>query len=347
MFSVKLITGLLSNSIAVLSDAFNNLSDCASCMVTLLGCKIAAKPADRSHPFGHGRMEYLTSLFIAVIICVMGIGLFRDSAEKIIRPEDVKLSAVSVILLVSSIGVKLWMSFFNKFLGKKIGSIVLEAVSQDSRNDAVSTFVALVSLLLSGFINAPVDGIAGVLVSLFILKSGYEMIRDIVDEILGKPADPDDIGRIKKLAENDPRIIGVHDIIIHNYGPAKVIGSCHAEICSTESFINAHEAVDDLEHTIFEKLGIYMTIHMDPVAIDDERVDECRTLMTKILKGIDSALSYHDFRIVDCESSTKLVFDLSVPFETSLTDGEIKRLIDERLAEKCEEFETIITFDRY
>lgn len=345
LFMLKYIMGLLTNSISIISDAFNNLSDSASCIITLLGYKMAAKPADKAHPFGHGRMEYLTSLIISAIIVLMGFELFKSSAVKLIHPEEVKFSIAAVISLLVSIAIKLWMSFFNGFLGRKIKSVVMIATSQDSRNDVITTTAALIALIASIFTDFPVDAVMGIFVSVFILKSGYEIIKDTVDELIGKPVSHELTEKIRSIVTEDERIMGIHDLIIHSYGPGNMIGSCHVEVNAADNFVAIHELVDKIERSISQQLGVMMTIHMDPVDTDDVRVAECKSMINDIISGIDSCLHIHDFRIVSGEMHTNLIFDLVVPFDYRYTYEEIKNMIDAKLFEKSHQYFTVITFD--
>lgn len=346
LFGLKFAMGTLSNSIAVVSDAFNNLSDSASCIVTLFGYKMAAKPADKDHPFGHGRMEYLTSLIIAAVILVMGVELLRDSAAKIIHPEKVEFRVIVLVSLAVSIGIKLWMSYFNTVLGKKINSSVMIATAKDSRNDVIATAATVISLIAAIFTDLPIDGIMGVIVSLFILKAGFEIIKDTVDELLGKPAAPETVDEIARLVCCDDRIIGVHDLIIHNYGPGNMIGSCHAEVRSNEDFIAAHDLIDRIEQEIHKQLKIQMTIHMDPIEVDDEQVNMYRLLVANIIRKVDKRLGFHDFRTVTGDTHVNLIFDLVVPYEVGRTDDDLKEEIDAFLEKEETKFYTVITFDR-
>lgn len=346
LFLLKYIMGTLSNSIAIVSDAFNNLSDSASCIVTLMGYKISAKPADKDHPFGHGRMEYLTSLIIATVIIVMGVELMKSSVSKIISPEEVEFRAVVLISLILSVAVKLWLSRFNTVLGKKINSTVMLATAKDSKNDVVATAITIVSLICSLFTDLPVDGVIGIIVSLFVLKAGIEIIRDTVDELLGKPADAEITRQICNIVCRDSRIIGIHDLIIHNYGPGNMFGSCHAEIRSDEDFISAHDLIDRIEHEIHNKLKISMSIHMDPIETDNAQINHCKTVVSGILRKISPRLSFHDFRAVTGDTHTNLIFDVVIPFDMELSNSEIKTQIDNALADEPVKYYTVITFDR-
>ena len=346
LFLIKYAMGTLSHSISFVSDAFNNLSDCAGCLVTLLGYKMASKPADKNHPFGHGRMEYLTSLIIAALIIFVGIELLKNSVEKIINPVEIRFSFAVLISLVFSIAVKLWMAVFNAELGKKINSSVLTATAKDSKSDVIATSATLIALICSLFTALPVDGVMGLLVSVFILKSGYDIVKDTVDELLGKPADPEIINHIKEYVLKNDKIIGIHDLIIHSYGPGNMIGSCHVEVKSNESFTEVHDIVDSIEREIHNNLNILMTIHMDPIEVNDMLTNKCKKLVNNIIHSIDSSLDLHDFRIVSGESHTNLIFDLVVPFECKYSNEELKQKIDMQLSKENINYYTVIVFDK-
>ena len=346
LFLIKYAMGTLSHSISIVSDAFNNLSDCAGCLVTLLGYKMASKPADKNHPFGHGRMEYLTSLIIAALIIFVGIELLKNSVEKIINPVEIRFSFAVLFSLVFSIAVKLWMAFFNAELGKKINSSVLTATAKDSKSDVIATSATLIALICSLFTALPVDGVMGLLVSVFILKSGYDIVKDTVDELLGKPADPEIINHIKEYVLKNDKIIGIHDLIIHSYGPGNMIGSCHVEVKSNESFTEVHDIVDSIEREIHNNLNILMTIHMDPIEVNDMLTNKCKKLVNNIIHSIDSSLDLHDFRIVSGESHTNLIFDLVVPFECKYSNEELKQKIDMQLSKENINYYTVIVFDK-
>ncbi|MGN1480451.1 cation diffusion facilitator family transporter [Porcipelethomonas sp.] len=346
LFVIKYTAGTLAHSISIVSDAFNNLSDCASCLVTLLGYKIASKPADRDHPFGHGRMEYLTALTIAVFVIFVGLELLKNSVLKIMNPVELKFSLAVLISLVFSIAVKFWMAFFNNKLGKKINSTVLFATAKDSKSDVIATSATLVALVASLFTDLPVDGVMGIIVSLFILKSGYDIVRDTVDELLGKPADSELVNKIKEYVLKNDKIIGIHDLLIHNYGPGNMIGSCHVEVKSNENFVDAHDIIDRIERDIHNDLNVMMTIHMDPIETDDKLTNEMRDLVNNIIRSIDPELNMHDFRIVYGESHTNLIFDLVVPYDCKYTNDQLKEQIDELLEKEERNYYTVIVFDK-
>lgn len=346
LFGVKYLAGMLSGSIAILSDAFNNLSDCASCLVTFFGYKLAAKPADRSHPFGHGRMEYLTSLLIAVLIALMGVERLRDSAGKLLHPEVITFHPLALAILLISIAGKLWLAWFNTRLGKQIQSAVMLASAKDSRNDVLATAATVMVLIAAPFTDLPLDGIMGILVSLFILKTAYDIIKDTADNLLGKPAEPELVQKIHALIRSHEEILGVHDMVIHDYGPGKMIGSCHVEVSSLSNFVAIHDSVDQIEHAIQDDLHMNMTIHMDPIEVDNKQVNACKEMLLQILHNLDETLHIHDFRMVTGESHTNLIFDLVVPFDCCYTDAKLKELIDAALKIQPVTYYTVITFDR-
>ena len=346
LFILKYIMGTLSGSISVVSDAFNNLSDSAGCMVTLLGYKLASKPADKDHPFGHGRMEYLTALTIAVLILIVAFELFRNSVNKIIHPEKLTFSLIVLISLLVSILIKLWMSFFNAFLGKKINSSVMLAAAKDSRTDVIATSATCIAVISSLYTNLPVDGIMGLVVSLFIFKSGIDIVKDTVDNLLGKPVDSDIVYAIKEMVGESDKIIGIHDLVVHNYGPGNMIGSLHAEVKSNEDFVFVHDMIDELERRIHRELNILMTIHMDPIETDNEQVNLSLDMIRNIILDIDPCLQIHDFRLVAGDTHTNLIFDIVVPYDCKYNNDDIKELIDKQLDKMEDTYYTVITFDR-
>ena len=346
LFVAKFIIGTIANSISIISDGFNNLSDCASCVVTMFGYKMAAKPADKDHPFGHGRMEYLTSLVIAMVIMVVGVELFTGSIDKIIHPEDVRFSMVALVVLLISILIKLWMGLFNRKLGNKVESSVMLATSKDSLNDVLATTATLIALVASAFTDAPLDGIMGVVVSVMILISGFGIVKETVDELLGQPASPELVESLKELVDECHFSLGMHDLIIHSYGPGNLIGSVHIEVDGKENIMEIHDAIDELERNIYDELGVRMTIHMDPVETDNENLKMCKDMIEVILGEIDEELHFHDFRMVDGPSHTNLIFDIVVPHDCKLNDKQIKTAIDEKLLMREKKYYTVITFEK-
>lgn len=346
LFAGKFLIGSFANSISIISDGFNNLSDCASCIITMFGYKMASKPADKDHPFGHGRMEYLTSLGLSIIIILVGFELFKGSAKKLIHPEQVKFSYVALAVLILSILMKLWLYFFNKKLGNKISSGVMLATAKDSLNDVMATSATLIALIMSLFTDIPVDAVMGIVVSVIIMKSGFDIVSETVDLLLGKPADPELVKKIKSMVDESYVSIGMHDLIIHSYGPGNMIGSTHIEVDSRRDIMEIHDAIDELERNIYEELHILMTIHMDPVEVGNEKVDACKSMIMEIVRGINSGISIHDFRIVAGTTHTNLIFDMLVPYDVKMTNAEIKRAVEDELKKQDEKYYVVITFDR-
>ena len=346
LFIAKFVIGTLANSISIVSDGFNNLSDCASCVVTMFGYKMAAKPADKDHPFGHGRMEYLTSLIIAMVIVVVGVELFTGSVDKILNPEDIKFSIVALVALIISILIKLWMGLFNRKLGRAVESSVMLATSKDSLNDVLATAATLFALVASLFTDAPLDGVMGIIVSMMILLSGFGIIKETVDELLGQPASAEMVEELKLLVDECSCSLGMHDLIIHSYGPGNLIGSVHIEVDGKGNIMDIHDAIDELERNIYDEMGIRMTVHMDPVETDNENLKLCKDMMEVILADIDKEISFHDFRVVAGPSHTNLIFDLVIPHDCKLSEKELKGKIDEKLAAREKKYYAVITFER-
>ena len=347
LFGVKYLIGTLSGSISVISDAFNNLSDGASCIVTMIGYRVAAKPADKGHPFGHGRMEYLTSLIIAAVIFLMGFELLKSSADRLFQPAEVTFGIAMVISLIASILLKLWMSAFNTKLGKRVDSPVMLATAQDSRNDVIATTAALIGLTASLFTSFPVDGIMGIAVSVFIIRAGFGIVKDTVDDLLGKPVDRELVRKIKDIVTADDRILGVHDLVVHNYGPGKMIASCHAEANSEEKFEEIHELVDSIERDIGDRLGIMMTIHMDPVDVNNKEAMGIKDALAKYASELDGGLSIHDFRMIAGGGSPTFIFDVVVPYDCKLKEDDIREGFHKYVCEHYGEgARNVITFDR-
>ncbi len=346
LFGVKMVMGMMTASIAITSDAINNLSDAANCVVSLFGYKMAAKPADRDHPFGHGRVEYISSLFIAVVILLLGVELFQTALDKIVNPTEIQVSEVVIVVLLLTILVKLWMYLFNKKLGKKTNNRVLLATATDSINDVVATSATLIAALSSLFLSFSLDGFMGLIVSVFILYSGFDIIRSTIDELIGQSADEELVKRIEDIITSYDKILGVHDMIIHNYGPGKLLGSAHVEVDAKSDFLIAHDLVDQIESRIEKELHMIMTLHMDPVICDSEIVNEYRDILTSILAKIDVDLDFHDFRVVTGPTHTNVIFDLVLPYEKELDTAELKKEIDRQLREAKGEVFTVIKFDR-
>lgn len=349
LFLIKIISGMIMNSVSVISDGFNNLSDCMSCLITMFGYKLASKPADSDHPFGHGRYEYIVSFLVAVMIIVVTFQLFTESVTKIIHPEPVIFDAVLFCLLAASVLVKIWMSMFNTKLGKKLNNMVMLTTAQDSRNDVFTTLMTLVAMALAAFVpDIPFDGIFGVVLACMLFMAGFNMIKEIIDRLLGAPADASLCREIRDDILAYPEIIGVHDMIIHDYGPGCHIGSAHAEVDAHMGFMEAHDVIDRCERDLQAKHHVMMTLHLDPVDYSNPMINAYRSEVTSILREINDGLSMHDFRAVFGPTHTNLVFDILMPFGCTHSEMEIKETIEKRMAEKHPETEifTVITFDR-
>lgn len=345
LFVFKLIVGTIANSISITSDAFNNLSDCATSIITLFGYKMAAKPADKEHPFGHGRMEYILSFILAIIILMVGYELVKNSVKELIDPSQINFSIVSTVVLVFSILLKIWMSRFNNKLGTKLNNSAMLATSKDSLNDVVATSATLFALIVSQFTTLPIDGMMGIVVSIFVLKSGFEIIKSTVDELLGQTPDPETVELIKKLIKEEPLVIGYHDLMVHNYGPGRHFGSAHIEVRSDVDFLVAHDAVDMIEKRVLEETGIMLSLHLDPINMDDEETKYYYDKVKGIVRSIEKETHLHDFRIVTGETHTNLIFDLVVPFNFKLNDDEIIKIINDGLKDEPKKIYIVPTIE--
>ena len=320
LFAGKLAVGMVMRSVSVMADAFNNLSDAASSVIGFVGVKMAGKPADREHPFGHGRIEYIAALVVAFLVIQVGLTFFKSSLDKIRHPEDLSFDLVSMLILTASVAVKLWLGRFNKALGKRINSSVMQAAAADALGDVVTTLATMGSILFFHFTQINIDGFVGLLVSLVVMWAGLGMARDTLDPLIGQPVDPKLYREISEFVESYDGILGSHDLIVHNYGPTRSLASIHAEVPNDVDIETSHEIIDRIERDAARKLGIFLVIHMDPVAVRDERVTELKEQVTAELKKIDERLSLHDFRIVDGEQQINLIFDVVVPHSYSDKD---------------------------
>ena len=314
LFLGKVTVGLLSGSVAIAADGWNNLSDAASSIVTLLGFRFSRKPADAHHPYGHARAEYLSGLCVAVLILFIGVELAKSSVGKIFSPEPVEFTAVTFGVLVTSIGVKLWMARFVGKLGQLIGSKALEATSADSRNDVIATSAVLVSCLVSRALDIEIDGWMGLCVAVFILYSGYGIARETVSILLGESADRELVEKLEKMVLRHEGILGIHDLLIHDYGPGRCFASAHVELSAEEDPLICHEIIDHLECDALRELNVHLVIHHDPVAVNDAEWGRLRTMVEVLAAGIDERLSVHSFRLVRGRGMPRLVFDLAVPY---------------------------------
>lgn len=345
LFSMKLMTGLLSGSISVIADAFNNLSDAGSSVITLIGFKIAAQEADSDHPFGHGRSEYISGLIVSIIILVMAVELIRSSVSKIIHPEPVTVTPAVLAALVLSILIKLYMFYYNRFLSRKIASTALKATAADSLSDSLATSAVLIAIIISELSGYHIDGWCGILVGLLILHGGVDAAKDTISPLLGQAPDPEFIRKIHKLVRQYDIVLGVHDLIVHDYGPGRRMISLHAEVPAKSNMMELHDTIDNIEKKLQSELHCSAVIHMDPVMNDDSETLECRQLMMRLLREIDVRLSLHDFRIVKGTTHTNLIFDVVVPYQAAYTTDELKEMIKSRLQQIDPHYFAVIQID--
>lgn len=309
----KLLAGILAGSLAMIADAFNNLSDAGSAIVTLIGFKLAGAPADEDHPFGHGRMEYLSAMGVAVLIILAGFELATSAFDKILHPAASEFSLISVIILAVSIGVKLWMAFFNRRIGKKIRSDALCAAGVDSRNDVICTGVVLLSSILGIWLPVSIDGYVGMAVALFVIWSGFTVIKDTVSPLLGQAPDPELVQNIQQTVLSYDGVVGIHDLIVHDYGPGRIIVSLHAEVPEDQPISKSHDVIDNIEMELQERFNILSCIHMDPVDTDNPETLRLKAEVIRLMNEVDESLTLHDFRVVSGDTHTNLLFDLVVP----------------------------------
>ena len=343
--AAKMLIGFLAGSVSIIADAVNNLSDAASNITSLFGFKLAGKPADRDHPYGHGRYEYLSGLIVAVLILVIGVELLKSSIEKLITPAPVEFSWVLVIVLVLAIVVKLWMMAFNAKLGKLIDSKTLIATAADSRNDAITTSAVLIAALISHFAGIELDAWMGIAVALFILWSGFGLVRDTINPLLGGPADPELVEHIEQKIMSHEGVLGIHDLMVHDYGPGRLFASVHAEVPAEMPVLQSHEIIDDIEEEFRRDDGIEVIIHLDPIVTTDPIATEFRAWLTEYIKGIDHRLTVHDVRMVPGEGHTNVLFDCVKPFELAMSDDELISQLNAAVHEYDASFNAIIKID--
>lgn len=327
LFGVKLLIGIIINSISIMADAFNNLSDAGSSVIGLTGAKLAAKTPDKEHPFGHGRIEYLAALIVAFVILYVGVTLFRSSIGKILNPEKLGFSWVVLLLLGLSVLVKIWLSLFNGKLGSLINSNVLKATSTDARNDVVVTFVTIISVVFEKITGITIDGWAGIAVSIFVLVSGVKIAMETLKPLIGEPLDREIAQKIIEKVESYDGVLGTHDLIAHNYGPSHIMATIHAEVPTDADMEEIHEVIDRIERDVLREQGIFLVIHMDPVKVDDEMYQNGKVLVNRIIEKIEPEAAIHDFRILKSESQVEVYFDLVVPH--SLNEREKEKLKEE------------------
>lgn len=346
LFGGKLFAGIITGAISITADAVNNLSDAGSSLVTMAGMRMAGRPADKEHPFGHGRLEYVSGLIVSFIILLMGYELGKDSIMKIIHPEEVTFSLLSVGILVASVLVKFYICIYNRKFGKLINSSAMKATAMDSLSDCISTAAVIIGLVVFAVFNVNIDGYVGVLVAVFILKTGIEAAKESLAPLIGQPPEKEFVDGIEKTVMEYEGVVGIHDLIVHNYGVGNNIISLHAEVPSEMGFMEAHELVDLIENDLREKYGALATVHMDPVETKNEVANEHKALVKKIISEISPSISMHDFRMTDGIKNRNLIFDVVVPYSLKISDAEIKRLISEKIKNEDENLNAVITVDK-
>lgn len=348
LFVGKLLAGIITSSISITADALNNLSDAGSSIVTLAGFKLAAQKPDSKHPYGHGRIEYLTGLAVAAVILIMGFELFRDSIGKVLHPQDTEFSYVVIFILLASILVKCYMAYYNYSIGKEIDSAAVRAAAMDSMSDCIATGAVLVTTVLNHLYGWQLDGYCGILVSLFIMYSGIQAARDSVDPLLGIEPDEEFLQQIEDISLSfDENIVGIHDLMVHDYGPGREIISLHAEVPADSNMIQIHDVIDNLEKKLSKDLGCMATIHMDPVAVNDPEVEKLKHKVADLAKEVLDAITIHDFRVVKGDTHTNLIFDMVVPFSCKCTDREMADMVADKIKEKLgNNYYAVIDVDR-
>lgn len=348
LFLIKLSVGIISGSVSILADAFNNLSDAASSIITIIGFKLASKPADAEHPFGHGRIEYITAMIVSFMVMLVGLQFVKTSFQKIINPTTVTFELIPFILLLISIGFKFWLSKFNKSIGNKINSSTLKATATDAMGDVFTSTTVVISFLLCKFTTLPIDGYIGIIVALAIVYSGFSLIKETLNPLLGETPDPILVNNINNMVMSYDNITGVHDLIVHNYGPGRIMASLHAEIPSNIDIMEIHDIIDTAEREISKKLNIYLVIHMDPVCIDTDEIIEARKIVSDILEKYKEVKSFHDFRVIRENDKKNLIFDIEVcPTRLSRPNDsrDLLSYIENDIKKKAPEYNCIITVD--
>lgn len=337
LFVAKFLIGSMSHSVSIIADGFNNLSDAGSSILSFVGIKMASKPADEEHPFGHGRMEYVTALVVAFLVIDIGLSFLKDSIGKIRNPEEIQFHVISVVVLLLSIAVKLWLGFFNKKLGIKIHSQVMMASAADAMGDVLATSATILSILVFHFLHINIDSFVGIGVSLVVMKAGVGIAKDTLEPLLGEAVPKEICDQITNFVESYDGVCGTHDLIVHNYGPGRSMASVHAEVPNDVDIEISHEIIDRIEREAVRKLGMFLVIHMDPVELNNEQLQAMKQKVERVVKGIDEVLSIHDFRMVDGKQQINLIFDLVVPISY---DKEKKKEVCQIIRRKMYELDT-------
>ena len=345
LFAGKYFAGVISGSVAITADAFNNLSDAGSSIITLLGFAIAGKKPDPDHPFGHGRAEYLAGLALSAVIILMGFELAKSSFDKILHPEPINTGLLPALILVCSILVKFYMCLYNRSVGKKINSAAMQATAVDSLSDSVATTVVLLSMGIAYFFHVNIDGYAGLLVAVFIIYAGFNAAKDTVSPLLGQAPDPEFLQQIADIVTAHPEVVGIHDLVVHDYGPGRIMVSLHAEVRGDGDIFALHDAIDTAETELKDRLGCIATIHMDPIEADNTEVSQMRTAVSEKLKELDNVISIHDFRMVPGPTHTNLIFDAVVPADYPKSDEELAANIRQQIHQAWPDRYAVVTID--
>lgn len=346
LFIIKFTVGILFKSISVTADAVNNLSDAGSSIITLIGFKLSGKPADAKHPYGHARMEYITGLVVSFIIILLGVELTKTSFDKVLHPEESVFSYLTIFVLIISVLMKLWQGMFNKKVGKTIHSTAIEATAADSINDVVATSAVLLSTIIAKWTGIHLDGYMGVLVAVFILVSGVKMIGETINPLLGMAPDQEMVDHINQKIMSYDTVLGIHDLVVHNYGPQRCFASVHVEVPASQDILISHDIIDNIERDFAKDMDIHLVVHIDPIVTDDETTNLLKAQVKHIVKDISPDLSIHDFRAVIGVSHTNLIFDVCVPFSVKMSDAEITGMISRKVKEIDPTYYTVIVVDR-
>lgn len=346
LFAGKFAAGIISNSVAMTADAVNNLSDAGSSAITMIGFKMAGQKPDPDHPFGHGRIEYISGLIVSMAIILMGFELLKSSAEKIFSPQETEFNLISAAILIAAIAVKLYMYLYNKAISKKINSAAMKAAAEDSISDCLATTAVLVSVLILKFFGINIDGWCGVAVACFIMITGFKSAKETVSPLLGQKPDEEFVKKIKETVLRNEEILGIHDLIVHDYGPGRIMVSLHAEVSANADILKIHDTIDNIEKELAKELNCHTVIHMDPISADDEETVRLKNEMIKIITEENEKYTLHDFRIVKGDTHTNIIFDLVVPFEVKEENEKIKEKIDRKVKRLNPSYFTVIDIDR-
>ncbi len=346
LFGIKIAIGLLINSISVMADAFNNLSDAASSIISFAGVKLANRPADKEHPFGHGRYEYISALVVAFLVLQVGLSCMKSAVDKILHPSLIQSSWITIGILAISILLKVWLGRFNQKLGERINSNVMKATAADSFGDVLITSATVISVVIGHITKWKIDGYMGFVVSIFVLYAGFNIAKDTLEPLLGEAATPETYKKISGFVEGYEGILGTHDLIVHNYGPSHTMATIHAEISKDADIVEVHEVIDRIEHEALKKLDIFLVIHMDPIEANDERVIRLKKEINDLVQGIDKEASIHDFRMVNGENRINLIFDMVVPHSYSLEQQQsLEKRVRKEMSEKDKRYQCVITVE--